>query len=135
MMNEQRLKIFMAEDDEHLGGCFKNIIKELGHELHFFADGRSAIEYLKRGEEAFDLAFIDFNMPGDKGDKVIRAMMESRQNFKMIYLFTGMPESDSQISAFIETMVTVENFSYLQKSPEELIRVLDMIAPGWRGKE
>ncbi|OZI37014.1 hypothetical protein CAL29_00810 [Bordetella genomosp. 10] len=60
-------KVLLVEDNEAVGGFASSLFAELGVEVIWVTDGRSALDMLARRDGAFDLVFSDVVMPGMSG--------------------------------------------------------------------
>lgn len=65
-----KIKILVIDDEPDMLSGFTSILSALGYECVPVADGRSAIEIIKR--EEFDLIFCDLLMPGMDGIEFIK---------------------------------------------------------------
>ena len=86
-MNDDPITILIAEDDpedmELIVGAI--LVAEPTAHLHKFADGLSAVEYLRtRSEEDLpSLIILDYNMPGLTGAQVLRSI-STEERYKLI---------------------------------------------------
>jgi two-component system, NtrC family, response regulator HydG len=64
-MENKKLKILIADDEDGLRLSMAGIIEMEGHEVVTAADGYEAIECAKKN--SFDIAFLDIKMPGING--------------------------------------------------------------------
>jgi len=69
-MNERKLKILIADDEEGLRLSMAGIMEFEGHDVVTASDGREAIEQVRKG--SFDIAFLDIRMPGINGVDTFR---------------------------------------------------------------
>src|SRR5262249_20233185 len=74
----QNTRLLVVEDDNELRRALSDLLKGSGHEVVGFADGTRALEAAT--SEPFDLAIIDWNLPGISGlDLVRRLRQQTRQ--------------------------------------------------------
>lgn len=67
-----KMKILIAEDEEHIGFMIKFRLEKLGYEVIWKADGDSALEAVRA--EGPDLVLLDIMMPGLNGVQVLERM-------------------------------------------------------------
>lgn len=71
MTNETRKgRVLVVEDEEDIRNLIVMHLSREGHQVQSCADGREALNLLKK--EAFDLAVLDWMLPGMSGVEVIR---------------------------------------------------------------
>ncbi|MHB8507708.1 MAG: response regulator transcription factor [Candidatus Dormibacteria bacterium] len=66
------MRVLLAEDDEHLRGTLARGLREEGYVVEGFARGDEAVEAGLVGN--FDLAILDWNLPGQSGVEVCRSL-------------------------------------------------------------
>ncbi|MEE8422841.1 MAG: protein kinase [Dehalococcoidia bacterium] len=71
MLEDDRARVLVAEDDEKSRRLLASILEACGHDVCYTADGKSALKELQ--ESHFDLAIMDVMMPGMDGLAVTRA--------------------------------------------------------------
>lgn len=72
------------------------LLRSGGHEVHSVADGNEAVRRIEA--EAFDLALVDWNMPGKTGGEVLRRAREIRPRTAVIVM-TGYGNVDTAVEA------------------------------------
>ena len=68
------MRILVVDDDAQLADLLAEFLRGAGHAVDVAADGREALRRLQPG--AYDLAFIDHQMPGLSGLDLLRAARE-----------------------------------------------------------
>jgi CheY-like chemotaxis protein len=63
-------RVLVADDDADMRGWIREALESIGHNVLEAADGKSAIDFLKR--ETLDLVLIDLAMPEQDGIETIR---------------------------------------------------------------
>ena len=71
-MDDKKLKILIADDEDGLRLSMAGIIEMEGHEVLDANDGYGAIELAK--QHSFDIAFLDIKMPGINGVETFKAI-------------------------------------------------------------
>lgn len=82
-MNE---RVLIVEDDADMRDLLQEVLDEAGYETVVAADGRAALAHIKREREQLDLIITDVQMPGVKGDQVLRQVRESRPELPVIVI-------------------------------------------------
>jgi CheY-like chemotaxis protein len=71
-MNEHRASILVVDDDLDTCRNLADILSDLGYDVQTAPDGPTALELVKK--QAFDVALLDFKMPGMNGLELYRAI-------------------------------------------------------------
>ncbi|MBW8839297.1 MAG: response regulator, partial [Gemmatimonadetes bacterium] len=74
MPDQGRIRVLVAEDEEHLGQILTSFLAGRGHQVVAVTDGRAALEALRA--ESFDVALLDIVMPEMDGLEVLRQVRE-----------------------------------------------------------
>ena len=90
------MKVLVAEDDPTLRDEVVELLRAGGHEVDAAADGDEAIRRLE--EEPFDLALVDWKMPGKTGGEVLKKAREIRPRTAVIVM-TGYGSVDTAAEA------------------------------------
>ena len=69
-MPKEKIKILLAEDDEHLADLMKDALEEEGFSLMVCYDGQSAIDAFAK--KKFDICLLDVMMPVKDGFAVAK---------------------------------------------------------------
>ncbi|ACT50833.1 response regulator [Methylovorus glucosotrophus] len=68
--------ILIVEDYPEAGATFKELLELLGHEVEWVVNGQSAMQKLNDG--AFDLVFMDLNLPDMHGLVLLKQVQDKR---------------------------------------------------------
>src|ERR1700704_2973363 len=90
------MKVLVADDDATLREEVVELLRAGGHEVHAASDGNEAIRRLEA--EPFDLALVDWNMPGKTGGEVLKRAREIRPRTAVIVM-TGYGNVDTAVEA------------------------------------
>src|SRR6195256_5098663 len=90
------MKVLVADDDATLREEVVELLRAGGHEVHAASDGNEAIRRLEA--EPFDLALVDWNMPGKTGGEVLKKAREIRPQTAVIVM-TGYGNVDTAVEA------------------------------------
>jgi DNA-binding response OmpR family regulator len=90
------MKVLVAEDDATLREEVVELLRAGGHDVDAVADGNEAIRRLEA--EPFDLALVDWNMPGKTGGEVLKKAREIRPRTAVIVM-TGYGTVDTAVEA------------------------------------
>lgn len=83
-MEQETIKILLAEDDENLGILLKEYLTAKGYAVDLFPDGVAALEAFKK--EDFDLCIIDIMMPRMDGFTLAREIRNYNITTPFIFL-------------------------------------------------
>ncbi|MGI9533635.1 MAG: response regulator [Thermodesulfobacteriota bacterium] len=103
----RKANILVVDDDLYIGDLIKDSLKDQGHNVIVVDNGEEAINLFK--ENHFDIAFIDYMLPGVTGLEVIRKARSDNPQTALI-LITG-----SVTSYIAEEAVAEGATSFLQK--------------------
>ena len=78
----------MVDDEREIRQLLTDILEDAGHDVTCVPDGASARTLVAGGAQRFDLAFVDFLMPGEDGLTLIRRLREIRPELAAV-LLTG----------------------------------------------
>ena len=67
-----RIKVLIAEDEEHLGTILEQFLLGRGYQVTVTRDGKAALAALR--SEAYDVALLDIVMPEMDGLEVLRSI-------------------------------------------------------------
>lgn len=130
-MTHNRIKVFLADDDEDDREFFREAIQSLfpDCELNMVNDGESAINFLKSCTDLPDFVFLDINMPIKNGIECLKLLKGFRPApaFPVIMLSTSAAEHaiqqsyDSGASLYIQKPSRFNDLvRYLRYCIEEL---------------
>ncbi|MFN8579782.1 MAG: sigma-54 dependent transcriptional regulator [Gemmatimonadaceae bacterium] len=107
MTGTPRIKVLLAEDEEHLSAVLRDFLESRGFSVTVKHDGAAALQAMRL--EAFDVALVDIVMPELDGLEVLRALRDEPAPPEVI-IITG--------NGTIETAITAMKlgaFDYLSK--------------------
>jgi two-component system response regulator AtoC len=87
-VNRRRLSVLVVDDEREIRQLLTDILAGAGHEVSCASDGASACLLVADRARHFDLAFVDFVMPGEDGISLIRHLREIRPSMAAV-LLTG----------------------------------------------
>jgi DNA-binding response OmpR family regulator len=90
------VKVLVAEDDPTLRDEVVDVLETNGHDVHAVSDGEEAVRRIEA--EPYDLALVDWNMPGKSGGEVLRRAREVRPQTALIVM-TGYGSVDTAVEA------------------------------------
>ncbi len=100
-----KAKVLIAEDTKTMRMVLKGMLREVGFNNQAEAiDGNKALSLIKSG--AWDLIMCDWELPGAKGDEILKAVRESDNNKDAIFIMcTGVTDME-QVKKVIEAGVS-----------------------------
>ncbi len=84
--------ILFVDDERELAESYGELLTTLGYKVHTITDGKQALELFRNTPEEFDLIITDYSMPGLRGDKLAKHILEIRPDIPII-LCTGYSQS------------------------------------------
>ena len=91
------MRILLLEDDKQLGPWICNGLREEGHVVDHFADGKDALR-AAMGQD-YDLLILDRMVPSLDGLAVLKSLRASKNTTPALFL-TAMGEVDSRVEGF-----------------------------------
>lgn len=91
------MRIMLLEDDAQLGSWVTNGLREEGHVVDHFADGKEAL-MAAMGQE-YDLLILDRMVPGLDGLAVLKSLRASKNTTPALFL-TALGEVDARVEGF-----------------------------------
>jgi len=118
MSNENKIKLLMDDDEVKFLESISKRLALKNFDVTTAATGQEAIESAEKG--FFDVAVVDFQMPGMDGVQVLNALKE-RHKYIEIIMLTGHATVDSAVEA-----TKLGAFKYLEKpyAFEKLVEVI-----------
>ncbi|WP_297333499.1 response regulator [Flavobacterium sp.] len=105
-MYQDKLKIFLAEDDIDDRSFFKDAFEEIKvkHTLEIFEDGITLMEHLKQEDIMLpDIIFMDINMPGLSGMECLKDIRSDKRLSEIVVAIYSTSASPANVEeAFIE---------------------------------
>src|SRR5436190_567027 len=89
---ENKGKLLLAEDDEHLGDLMKEALEEAGYQVHVCTDGQTAIEVFDKSK--FDFCLLDVMMPVKDGFAVAKKIRQQSDVIPILFISTRAQLSD-----------------------------------------
>jgi len=86
------LSILVVDDDDTVRGLAREMLEEMGHDVAEAASGRSALEFLKEGNQC-DLLLVDFAMPLMNGAECAAEARALRADLPILFT-TGYADND-----------------------------------------
>ena len=105
----KNIKILLADDDEDYLMMTDSFLKQIGYHVELASDGKEAAEKLKNGN--YQIALLDYFMPGLNGEEVIEEVRKSNKEL-IIILQTGFSGKKPPI----ETMQKLNIQNYYDKT-------------------
>ncbi len=103
----RKANILVVDDELYIGDLIRDSLKDQGHNVTVLNNGEEAIEKFK--EHHFDIAFVDYMLPGCSGLEVIKRIRGHNPHTSLI-LITG------SVNSFVAESAVVEGAtSFLQK--------------------
>jgi DNA-binding NtrC family response regulator len=118
MSNENKIKLLMVDDEVKFLESISKRLALKNFDVTMAATGKEAIESAEKG--FFDVAVVDFQMPGMDGVQVLNALKE-RHKYLEIIMLTGHATVDSAVEC-----TKLGAFKYLEKpyNFEKLVEVI-----------
>ncbi len=91
------MRILLLEDDQKLGDWIASGLREEGHVVDHFADGKDAL--IAAMGQAFDLLILDRMVPGLDGLTVLKTLRASKNTTPALFL-TALGEVDARVEGF-----------------------------------
>ncbi|MDY6905951.1 MAG: response regulator [Thermodesulfobacteriota bacterium] len=118
MDNLQQIKLLIVDDDEKFLNTIAERLGMKDFDVTTAAEGKKALEAAEQG--VFDVAIVDLNMPGMKGNDLLKTLKENHKFLEVIIL-TGFASIDSAVEC-----MKLGAFGYLEK-PYDFDKLLDML--------
>ena len=103
----ESIKIAVIDDEEGVRESFKMILKIKDYDVETFETGEAGVEAIQKG--TFNLAFVDFKLPGIDGIEVLRRLKEKDPNLEVV-IVTAYASEQSHANA-----ITLGALEYLRK--------------------
>ena len=125
MSNENQIKLLMVDDEvKFLESISKRLVLK-NFDVTTAVNGKEAIESAEKG--FFDVAVVDFQMPGMDGAQVLRTLKEKHKYLEIIML-TGHATVDSAVEC-----TKLGAFKYLEK-PYDFENLVEAIQEAYEAR-
>jgi len=121
-----RIKVLIAEDEEHLGTILEQFLLGRGYQVTVTRDGASALAALR--SEAYDVALLDIVMPEMDGLEVLRHIREE-PNHPEVIIITGNGTIETAITA-----IRLGAYDYLSK-PYRMAEIDVLVRRAWERRQ
>src|SRR5207253_2458781 len=126
MNDTQKIKVLIAEDEEHLGTILDHFLAGRGYATSVVRDGRAALDALRA--DAYDVALLDIVMPEMDGLAVLRQVREEAYPPECI-IITGNGTIDTAITA-----MKLGAYDYLSK-PYRMAEIDALVRRAWEKRQ
>jgi DNA-binding NtrC family response regulator len=128
MSDQGRIRVLVAEDEEHLGQILSTFLCGRGYNVTTVADGRAALEALRA--ETYDVALLDIVMPELDGLEVLRQVRdEPGGEAPEVIIITGNGTIETAISA-----MKLGAYDYLSK-PYRMAEIDVLVRRAWEKRQ
>ena len=121
-----RIKVLIAEDEEHLGAILEQFLLGRGYQVTVTRDGTAALAALR--SEAYDVALLDIVMPEMDGLEVLRNIREDAAHPEVI-IITGNGTIETAITA-----IRLGAYDYLSK-PYRMAEIDVLVRRAWERRQ
>ena len=125
MSNENKIKLLMVDDEVKFLESISKRLALKNFDVTAAATGKEAIESAEKG--FFDVAVVDFQMPGMDGAQVLRVLKEKHKYLEIIML-TGHATVDSAVEC-----TKLGAFKYLEK-PYDFENLVETIQQAYEAR-
>jgi DNA-binding NtrC family response regulator len=129
MSSENKIKILLVDDEINFLQAIAERLTLKGFDVITASTGKEAVASAER--DLFDVAVVDFQMPGMDGTQVLRVLKE-RHKYLEIIMLTGHATIDSAVES-----TKLGAFKYLEKpyNFEKLVEVIKQAYEARLGKK
>jgi len=127
-MNEEKIRILLAEDDENLGSLLREYLQAKSYETHWLSDGDKAFKSFKKNK--YEICILDIMMPVKDGFTLAREIRMIDPEVPIIFL-TAKSMKDDVLEGF---SLGADDYITKPFSMEELIFRIDAILRRTHGK-
>lgn len=126
---EEKLKLFLCEDDENLGMLLREYLQAKGYETDLFTDGEAG--YKGFVKDKYDLCILDVMMPKKDGISLVKDIRAINTDIPIIFL-TAKNMKDDILEGF---KAGADDYITKPFSMEELVLRIEAIFRRVRGKK
>ena len=121
-----RIKVLLAEDEEHLGTILEQFLTGRGYQVTVTRDGKAALAALR--SDTYDVALLDIVMPEMDGLEVLRHVREE-PNHPEVIIITGNGTIETAITA-----IRLGAYDYLSK-PYRMAEIDVLVRRAWEKRQ
>jgi DNA-binding NtrC family response regulator len=125
MSNENNIKLLMVDDEVKFLESISKRLELKNFDVTTATNGQEAIASAEKG--LFDVAVVDFKMPGMDGTEVLKALKENHKYLEIIML-TGHATIDSAVEC-----TKMGAFKYLEK-PYDFEKLVELIMEAYEAR-
>ena len=125
---EEKLKLFLCEDDENLGMLLREYLQAKGYDTDLYIDGE--VGYKGFVKEKYDLCILDVMMPKKDGITLVKEIRAINTEIPIIFL-TAKNMKDDILEGF---KAGADDYITKPFSMEELVRRIEAIFRRVKGK-
>ena len=126
---EEKLKLFLAEDDENLGMLLREYLEAKGYETDLFPDGEAGFKGFVKTK--YDLCIVDVMMPKKDGITLVKEIRTVNTEVPVIFL-TAKNMKEDILEGF---KVGADDYITKPFSMEELVLRIEAIIRRVKGKK
>jgi DNA-binding response OmpR family regulator len=126
---EEKLKLFLCEDDENLGMLLREYLQAKGYETDLFTDGEAG--YKGFVKDKYDLCILDVMMPKKDGITLVKDIRAINSDIPIIFL-TAKNMKDDVVEGF---KAGADDYITKPFSMEELVLRIDAIFRRVKGRK
>ena len=125
MQPYNRIKVLLVDDEVKFLQAISNRLAAKDFDVTAASNGKEAIESAEKG--FFDVAIVDFQMPGMDGAQVLKTLKE-RHKYLEIIMLTGHATIDSAVEC-----TKLGAFNYLEK-PYDFEKLVEVIKEAYQAR-
>lgn len=80
------MNILVVDDDRDIGIMLEEMLAKLNHQCHVFQNTEDALTHFKEHKDGYDMAIIDYVMPGMKGDLLAKEIKKIKPSIRLMLL-------------------------------------------------
>lgn len=111
-MQDENMKILIAEDERDVASAYRIVLEERNHELVVTDNGEDCLEVYREStnnqQDLFDTVILDYRMPGMNGIEVAKEILRINPKQRIIicsaYPAEAFSDSLKHLGQFIELM-------------------------------
>ena len=126
---EEKLKLFLCEDDENLGTLLREYLQAKGFETDLFPDGEAGLKGFEKTK--YDLCIVDVMMPKKDGITLVKDIRAINADIPVIFL-TAKNMKDDILEGF---KAGADDYITKPFSMEELVLRIEAIIRRVKGKK